>query len=291
MTGANAAHAADGDAAATEAATGEGRQRGTQGPTPAGWCSPRSGVLGCAAGRSMIAAAIAAAFYGKQTATTNSSPTVVPPEELLAQRCPGAERVSMTATGTLLYEFFDDVRRVATAGAACPTSPPALIDATVATEDSELLGEQRPEHARPRARRRGRTSQPVRRRRLLRGLRRLLHHPAAGEERIHPEAKNAPTERSVERKLKEAAIALELTNQLLEGAGPRVVPQLDLLRRHLHRDRGGRRRATSASRRSRADPGRVGVAGRHPAVGRGTTSPLQQRAGRRLRPPAARCST
>ena len=150
--------------------------------------------------------AIAAAFYGINRYNEFIA-TVVPPEELLAQLPRGGARI-YDRNGTLLYEFFDDAGGLRRPVPLSDISP-ALIDATVATEDSDFW-ENNGLNTRGLVRAAWENVSP---------FGGSLFEGSGGSSITQQLAKNVyiPREerakRSVERKLKEAAIALELTNQ------------------------------------------------------------------------------
>ena len=150
--------------------------------------------------------AIAGAFYGINRYNEFIA-TVVPPEELLSQLPRGGARI-WDRNGILLYEFIDEL-----GGLRRPVSlskiSPSLIDATVATEDSDFW-ENNGLNTRGLARAAWENFSP---------FGGALFEGSGGSSITQQLAKNVyiPREeranRSIERKLKEAAIALELTNE------------------------------------------------------------------------------
>ena len=148
---------------------------------------------------------IAAAFYGINRYNEFVA-TVVPPEELLAQLPRGGARI-YDRNGTLLYEFIDEIGGLRRPVPLSDISP-SLIDATVATEDSDFW-ENNGLNTRGLARAAWENFSPFG----------ALFEGSGGSSITQQLAKNVyiPREeranRSIERKLKEAAIALELTDE------------------------------------------------------------------------------
>ena len=129
------------------------------------------------------AAAATGALYGKQKYDEFIA-YVAPPDELLASLPRGGARI-YDRNGVLLYEFVDEfggLRR------PVPIEDISdwLIAATIATEDASFYTNNGL-NVRGLARAGDRELQPVRRQRVPRGHGRVLDHPAARQEHLHPQ--------------------------------------------------------------------------------------------------------